>query len=82
MSLTSYTLDRFEGEYAVFLRRPEETEELILHCRTFSEKLHEGDIVTIQCADGQYNVERLVEETATQQDRIKQMIEALRKKHK
>ena len=31
MSSNKYTLDRFEGDYAVFLKRPDETEQLLIH---------------------------------------------------
>ncbi|WP_342558554.1 DUF3006 domain-containing protein [Metasolibacillus sp. FSL K6-0083] len=82
MNLNNYTLDRFEGEYAIFLKRPEETEQLIIHCSEYSELLSEGDIVAISYDNGVYTIQRQAEETNAQQTKIEQMMRALRKKRK
>ncbi|MEC1180830.1 DUF3006 domain-containing protein [Metasolibacillus meyeri] len=82
MSLNNYTLDRFEGDYAIFLKRPEETEQIIIHQSEYSEQLFEGDIVTISYEDGVYHIKRLDEETTAQKNKIKQMMQALRNKRK
>ncbi|WP_042476726.1 DUF3006 domain-containing protein [Bacillus ndiopicus] len=82
MSLNNYTLDRFEGDYAIFLKRPEETEQIIIHRNEYSEQLSEGDIVTISYQNGVYSIQRLNEETSAQEDKIKQMMRALRDKRK
>lgn len=82
VSLNNYTLDRFEGDYAIFLKRPEETEQILIHRSEYSELLSEGDIVAISYEDGIYHIERLDEEITAQQNKMKQMMQALRNRQK
>lgn len=47
MHSNNYTLDRFEAEYAIFLKRPNETEQLIIHQDDIHVPVQQGDIVNI-----------------------------------
>ena len=80
MSYNKYTLDRFEGEYAIFLKRPEEQEQLLIHRTDIHVPVKQGDIVRIQ-DDGQlYYIEVLEDETASQKDRIQNLMQQLRER--
>ena len=47
MNFNNYTLDRFEGDYAIFLKRPEEIDQLLIHRTEIDVPVKEGDIVQI-----------------------------------
>ncbi|RKQ15654.1 DUF3006 family protein [Ureibacillus endophyticus] len=47
MESNLYTLDRFELDYAIFLKRPEETDQLLIHRSEILTPIKEGDIVQI-----------------------------------
>lgn len=47
MKDNAYTLDRFEGMYAIFLKRPEETDQLLIHRSEIATPVKVGDIVEI-----------------------------------
>ncbi|MGM9943995.1 MAG: DUF3006 domain-containing protein [Lysinibacillus sp.] len=79
MSSNKYTLDRFEGEYAVFLKRPDETEQLIIHRNDIQVAVKQGDIVQISDDGESYKIEVLEAETKAAQDRINDLLARLRK---
>lgn len=78
MSFNKYTLDRFEGDYAIFLKRPEEKEQLLINRIDIDVPVKEGDIVQIQDDGKTYSIEVLQEETASQSVRIQNLIQQLR----
>ena len=79
MSLNKYTLDRFEGEYAVFLKRPAETEQLLIHRNDIQVSVKQGDIVQIDDDGESYKMKVLEAETKAAQDRINDLLARLRK---
>ena len=80
MNYNKYTLDRFDGEYAIFLKRPDETEQLLIHHTEIPTELKEGDIVSIQDDGFDYKIELLKEETANQKQRVNNLLQQLRNK--
>ena len=81
MSVNSnkYTLDRFEEDYAVFLKRPNETEQLIIHRNDIQVPVKQGDIVQIDDDGESYKIEVLEAETKAAQDRVNDLLARLRK---
>ena len=79
MSSNKYTLDRFEGDYAVFLKRPDETEQLLIHRNDIQVTVKQGDIVQIDDDQGSFKIEVLEAETKAALDRINDLLARLRK---
>ena len=77
MSSTKYTLDRYEGDYAIFLMADQETSQKIIHRSEMNLELAEGDIVLIDDAPT-INITLLKDETSAQKEKISNMIERLR----
>ena len=77
-----YTLDRFDGNYAIFLKRPQETEQLLIHRNDLDKTLKEGDIVEISDNGRTYDITILSDETTDQKQRIQQLMQQLRDKNK
>ena len=77
-----YTLDRFEGDYAIFLQRPDEAKQLLIHRADIDVELKQGDIVSIYDNGITYELTVLNEETASQKDRIANLMQQLREKNK
>lgn len=79
MSSNKYTLDRFEGDYAVFLKRPDETEQLLIHRTDIQATVKQGDIVQIDDDGESYKIKVLEAETKVAQERINDLLARLRK---
>lgn len=62
MKSNIYTLDRFEVDYAIFLKRPEETDQLLIHRSEILTPLKEGDIVQIHDTGEEYEIQLLASE--------------------
>ncbi|MER1959180.1 MAG: DUF3006 domain-containing protein [Solibacillus sp.] len=77
-----YTFDRFEGDYAIFLQRPEETQQLLIHRTDLAIEVKQGDIVSINDNGRTYEITVLNEETVSQKDRIANLMQQLREKNK
>lgn len=71
MNSTKYTLDRIEDGYAIFLKYPEEIEQLILPINTIDQSLQAGDRVLIKEIDNNYHIDILKEETAQKKPKYK-----------
>lgn len=56
--MKSYTLDRFEGDYAVFLKRPEEVEQLLIHRMDLTENISVGSVVSIEDNGQRYIIQK------------------------
>lgn len=82
MSSNKYTLDRFEGIYAVFLLRPNETKQLIIEKSELGVSLREGDLVEITDTGYGYKIVKLEAETAAAEQRVQSLLEKLRNKNK
>lgn len=81
VSSTKYTLDRIEDGYAVFLKYPEEEEQLIILQSTLNKPVQVGDRVLIEEIDGIYQIEILKEETEQKKAEIQSLMDRLRKKN-
>lgn len=82
VSSTKYTLDRIEDGYAVFLKYPEEEEQLIILQSAMNKPVQVGDRVLIEEINDIYHIEILQEETEQQKAEIKSLMERLRNKNK
>ncbi|MGE7673601.1 DUF3006 domain-containing protein [Lysinibacillus sp. NPDC094403] len=81
MSSTKYTLDRIEDGYAVFLKYPEEEEQIIILQSALNKPVQVGDRVLIEEIDGIYQIEILKEETEQKKAEIQSLMDRLRKKN-
>ncbi|MGE7929488.1 DUF3006 domain-containing protein [Lysinibacillus xylanilyticus] len=81
MSLTKYTLDRIEDGYAVFLKYPEEEEQLIILQSAINKPVQVGDRVLIEEIDDFYQIEILKEETEQKKAEIQSLMDRLHKKN-
>jgi len=81
VSSTKYTLDRIEDGYAVFLKYPEEEEQIIILQSAMNKPVLVGDRVQIEEIDGMYHIEILREETERKRADIQNLMDRLRHKH-
>jgi len=81
VSLTKYTLDRIEDGYAVFLKYPEEEEQIIILQSAMNKPVQVGDRVQIEETDGIYHIEILKEETEQKKAEIQSLMDRLRRKN-
>lgn len=81
MSLSKYTLDRIEDGYAVFLKFPEEEEQLIISQSAMNKPVQVGDRVQIEEKDGIYHIEILQEETQQKRADLQSLMNRLRNKN-
>ncbi|SES42522.1 DUF3006 domain-containing protein [Psychrobacillus sp. OK032] len=82
MNSNKYTLDRLEGELAVFIKYPDEIERLHIPISELDENVKEGDIVLISIENDTYKVERLVEKTEKQREKVQGLLENLKNQRK
>jgi len=78
---TKYTLDRIEDGYAVFLKYPEEEEQLIILQSAMNKPVQVGDRVLIEEIDGIYQIEILKEVTEQKKADIQSLMDRLRRKN-
>lgn len=78
MKDNTYTLDRFEGDYAIFLKCPEETDQLLIHRTEIDIPVNEGDIVQIMDDGEAYQITVLEEQTAHQKESIQNLLDRLK----
>ena len=81
MSSNKYTLDRYEGEYGIFLLTANETVQKIIHRSEMGMEIAEGEIVLIEDSP-HVKIKRLQHETANQRARINNILERLKQKNK
>jgi len=81
VSSIKYTLDRIEDGYAVFLKYPEEEEQLIILQSAMNKPVQVGDRVLIEEMDDIYQIEILKEETEQKKVEIQSLMDRLRKKN-
>lgn len=82
MKSNKYTLDRIEGEHAVFLKHPNEIETLHIPTLELDESIKEGDIVNVFLENNKYKVEPLVQETENQREKVRGLLEQLKNARK
>ncbi|MFJ7664051.1 DUF3006 domain-containing protein [Lysinibacillus sp. NPDC097162] len=80
MNSTKYTLDRIEDGFAVFLKYPEEIEQLILPITAIDQSLQAGDRVFIQEIDNTFHIDLLKEETEQKKAEVQSLMDKLRRK--
>ncbi|PYF06021.1 hypothetical protein BJ095_11397 [Ureibacillus chungkukjangi] len=74
----AYTLDRFEGDYAIFLKRPDETDQLLIHRAKIDVPVNEGDIVQILDDGENYQITVLQEQTEAQKEKVQNLLDRLK----
>jgi len=77
---TKYTLDRIEDGFAVFLKYPEEIEQVIIPITAIDQSLQAGDRVFIQEIDNTYHIDLLKEETEQKKAEVQSLMDKLRRK--
>jgi len=82
LSLNKYTLDRFEGDYGIFLKRPEETDQLLIHRSEIGLQLTEGDLVSIRDDGERYIIRLLADETSETKKSVESILKELKNQNK
>ncbi|MFS0688978.1 DUF3006 domain-containing protein [Sporosarcina sp. 179-K 8C2 HS] len=75
-----YTLDRIDDGFYVFLKRDDESEQLIIPLEEVKVNLNEGDIVEIETNETGYRFEVLKEETSDMKEKVSNLLEKLKNK--
>jgi len=75
-----YTLDRIEDGFHVFLKRDNESEQLIIPSEEVEANLSEGDIVEIETIESGYRFNALIEETADMKEKVSSLLQKLKNK--
>lgn len=75
-----YTLDRIDDGFYVFLKREDESEQLLVPLEEVEVKLNEGDIVEIETNESGYQFNVLIEETADMKEKVSSLLEKLKNK--
>lgn len=78
--MKAYTLDRFEGDYAIFLKRPEELEQLLIHRMDLTENISVGSVVSIEDNGQRYIVQKLDSETIEAKKHVSSLLTKLQAK--
>lgn len=75
-----YTLDRIDDGYYVFLKRNDESHQLIIPLEEVDVKVNEGDIVEIETNYTGYQFNVLKEETSDMKEKVSNLLEKLKNK--
>lgn len=78
--MTKYTLDRIEENQYVFLKHPDEIDQLIIPVTDVEVNVSEGDIVLIAQTDAGYQIEIQKEETELTRNDVESLLEKLKNK--
>ena len=73
-------MDRIEDGFAVFLKYPEEIEQVIIPITAIDQSLQAGDRVFIQEIDNTYHIDLLKEETEQKKAEVQSLMDKLRRK--
>ncbi|MBS7344045.1 MAG: DUF3006 domain-containing protein [Caryophanon sp.] len=82
MQLTKYVLDRYENSYAIFLKLPEENEQLLVHETEMIGEAKEGDICTVEQQQGKFTIHVLDRETVDAKQTAQSLLQKLKQKRK
>jgi len=74
-------LDRIEDGFAVFLKYPDEIEQVILPITAIDQSLQAGDRVFIQEIDNTFHIDLLKEETEQKKAEVQSLMDKLRRKN-
>lgn len=74
-------MDRIEDGFAVFLKYPDEIEQVILPITAIDQSLQAGDRVFIQEIDNTYHIDLLKEETEQKKAEVQSLMDKLRRKN-
>ncbi|MGE7091570.1 DUF3006 domain-containing protein [Lysinibacillus sp. NPDC048646] len=81
MSSTKYTLDRIEDGYAIFIKYPDELEQVSISVAAIDKPIQAGDRVLIEEIGDAFHIEILKEETVQKKAEIQSLMERLRRKN-
>ena len=70
-----YTLDRIEDGQYVFLKHPDEENQLLIPANEVTGEISEGDIVLISQLESGYEIEALIEETEDMKEKVSSLLE-------
>lgn len=82
MQSIKYVLDRYENDYGIFLKLPNETEQLLVHKTEMIGTANEGDICTVQQHEGKFQIDVLADDTARARETAQSLLEKLKQKGK
>lgn len=82
MQLTKYVLDRYENNYAIFLKLPDENEQLLVHATEMIGEAHEGDICSVEQQEGKFTIQVLQAETTDAKKTAESLLQKLKQKRK
>lgn len=74
-------MDRIEDGFAVFLKYPDEIEQVILPITAIDQSLQAGDRVFIQEIDNTFHIDLLKEETEQKKAEVQSLMDKLRRKN-
>ncbi|MCG7346095.1 DUF3006 domain-containing protein [Sporosarcina sp. ACRSL] len=75
-----FTLDRIDDGFYVFLKRDDESEQLLIPLEEVEGNLNEGDIVEIETNETGYQFNVLIEETSDMKVKVSNLLEKLKNK--
>ncbi|MCF6410100.1 DUF3006 domain-containing protein [Pseudalkalibacillus salsuginis] len=78
--MNRYTIDRFEGELAILLKKGNESIQKEVPMKCFPEEITEGDIVEEYPKDGAQHYRILVDETEKARSKAEELLKKLRNK--
>lgn len=82
MQSIKYVLDRYENDYGIFLKLPNETDQLLVHKTEMIGEANEGDICTVQQHEGKFQIDVLTDDTARARETAQSLLEKLKQKGK
>lgn len=82
MQSIKYVLDRYENDYGIFLKLPNETDQLLVHKTEMIGEAHEGDICTVQQQEGKFQIDVLADDTARAKATAQSLLDKLKQKGK
>lgn len=80
METKTYTLDRIEDGFYVFLLKEDESQEFIVPAAEITDSINEGDIVEITKSENGLGYHVLVEETGDMKTKVQNLLEKLKNK--
>lgn len=82
MSLSKYTLDRYDDGFAVLLKHPDEQEQLLVPQYELQHVAKEGDLLVAEQTKAGYVFKVLEKETQDVKGEVQELIEKLKRNSK
>ncbi|MFC7060786.1 DUF3006 domain-containing protein [Halobacillus seohaensis] len=79
--MNKYTVDRFEGNLVILLKKGDESIQKELSKEYFPDELQEGDIVRKYTKNGNFRYEVLAEETKNRKTTADNLLEKIKRKN-